>query len=142
MRTVLSSVVVAGLAAALACAANPKPGEPGYAYNLQGVYASSYTVDGTAYEGTTELATGAGGAVTGDFSLERPVRIVGEVTGTVTGDSLSFTGTYTQSGGCDGTVSGSGAIAEGGVSVEGPLHVDDSCGGALEGSFRFERPAE
>lgn len=140
MRIAVLSPLALGLA--LACAANPKPGEPGYAYNLQGVYASTYTVEGTAYTGTTELATGAGGAVSGDFALEQPVRIVGEMTGTVTGDSLSFSGTYTQSGGCDGTVSGTGAIAEGGDRAEGPLQVDDSCGGALSGTFAFERPGD
>lgn len=134
--------VLAALGLAVACAANPKPGEPGYAYNVEGVYASTYVVDGTPYEGTTELATGAGGAVTGDFSLERPVRIVGEIVGTVRGDSLSYTGTYTQSGGCDGTLSGVGLVAEGGDQVAGALEVDDSCGGELSGTFEFERPAE
>lgn len=138
MRTVAAPVLVAlGLAAA--CAANPKPGEPGYAYNVQGIYSSSYVVEGTAYEGTTEFDIVPGGAVTGNFSLDRPVRILGDVTGTVTGDTLSFSGTYTQEAGCDGTLNGTGTIAAGGARVEGPFEVDDSCGGLLKGTFAFER---
>lgn len=137
MRITLWSAAPLALFLTIGCAANPKPGEPGYPYNLDGVYESTFVVAGTSYQGTTELRTGPGGTVRGDFSLVRPVSIVGELTGTLAGDSLSFSGTYTQAGGCDGTVSGSGVVGEGATRVDGSLQVDDSCGGLLDGTFAF-----
>ncbi|MDX1660452.1 MAG: hypothetical protein R3326_01565 [Gemmatimonadota bacterium] len=139
MRTPAWSVVALTLALGAACATTPRPGETGYPYNVEGVYQSDFVVEGTAYRGTTELETEPGGAVRGDFSVERPVGIVGEVSGTISNDSLSFSGTYSQSTGCDGTISGRGEVSEGGDRVEGPLRVDDSCGGVLQGTFEFDR---
>lgn len=138
MRITLTGV--AALVLAAGCAANPRPGEPGYPWNVEGVYDAAFVVEGTSYEGTTELETIEGGVVGGDFSIVRPVSIVGELTGTLAGDSLKFSGTYTQADGCDGTVSGAGSVSEGGDRVGGSLQVDDSCGGLLEGTFAFDRP--
>lgn len=139
MRIPIRSAAALALVVAVGCAANPRPGEPGYPHNVEGVYGSTFVVDGTDYHGTAELETVEGGAVRGDFSVERPVAIVGELTGTLSGDSLVFSGTYTQVGGCDGTVSGSGVVTVGGTRVEGPLRVEDSCGGLLQGRFDFDR---
>lgn len=140
MRIALTSGTALALAIAIGCAANPRPGEPGYPYNVDGVYDARFVVDGTGYQGTTELETSAGGTVRGDFSIERPLSIVGVLSGTVLGDSLAWSGDYTQSTECDGTVSGSGRVSEGGNRVEGPMQVNDSCGGVLEGTFEFSRP--
>lgn len=139
MRIPLRSAAALAVVVTLGCAANPRPGDPGYPHNVEGVYASTFVVDGTDFHGMTELETFEGGAVRGGFAIERPATIVGELSGTLAGDSLVFSGTYTQADGCDGTVSGSGAVTVGGSRVEGPLQVDDSCGGLLQGSFDFDR---
>lgn len=139
MRTPLSSVAALTVVVTIGCATNPRPGEPGYPHNVEGVYASTFVVDGTDFHGTTELETLEGGAVRGDFAIDRPATIVGELTGTLSGDSLAFSGAYTQADGCDGTVSGSGVVTVGGGRVEGPMRVDDSCGGVLPGRFDFDR---
>lgn len=139
MRSPLWSAAALAVVVTIGCAANPRPGEPGYPHNVAGVYASTFVVDGTDFHGTTELETLEGGAVRGDFAIDRPATIVGELTGTLSGDSLAFSGAYTQADGCDGTVSGSGVVTVGGSRVEGPLRVDDSCGGLLQGSFDFDR---
>lgn len=139
MRMAFPSGIALALAVAIGCAANPRPGEPGYSYNVDGVYDATFVVDGTAYRGTTEFETSPGGVVRGDFSIESPVSIVGGLSGTLRGDSLAWSGAYTQSAECDGTVSGAGGVSEGGTRVEGSMQADDSCGGMLEGTFEFTR---
>ena len=56
MRTLLGTAVLSfGLAA---CAGNPEPGEPGYAFNVNGEYAIEFVADdGQVYTGTMQLET-------------------------------------------------------------------------------------
>lgn len=140
MRIPIAFVALLALVLA-SCATRPRPGEPGYPYNVGGVYDATFVVDGTAYEGSAELETAPGGVVDGDFSVQRPVAIVGEYSGALSADSLAFSGTYTEENGCEGTITATGVVSEGGGRVEGPMRVDDTCGGLLEGSFVFRRPA-
>lgn len=123
-----------------ACAGNPKPGEQGYPYNLTGQYQAEFVVDGTPYRGTMDLATATGGAVTGSFEVTEPAHVVGTVEGTIAVDSLDFTMPYEiLDNGCAGTVSGRGGIAEGGAGFGSPIHLDDSCGGQMQGSLTVTR---
>ncbi len=135
--TVWITLVVAATVAA--CAANPKPGEPGYPYNVSGAYASTFMVEGSPYTGTTTLATAPGGAVTGTMNLTSPAPITSSVTGTVTADSLKLTIPYTSPDNCTGTAYLNGTVGEGGAQATGDMVVDDSCGGNLLGTFTLIR---
>lgn len=136
------AIVVSILAAAVTapgCAANPEPGDPGYAYNVDGAYEVEFDVDAEVYLGEVEVSTGPGGAVEGEFLTESPATVVGEFTGQVVGDRLSFQGPYAvQEAGCEGTIDGSGTIAEGGERVTGDFATEGACG-TLFGTFVFER---
>ncbi len=138
MRHRLTAVMAFG--ALFACAHLPVPGEPGYPYNLDGTYRIRFSVEGESYSGTADLSTAMGGAVTGEFRLTGPMRVDGGMEGTISGDTLTWTGDYTMpSQGCTGTTRGSGPIAEGGASVSGRVRIDDSCFGRLSGRFSFNR---
>ena len=123
-----------------ACAGNPKPGEQGYPYNLTGQYQAEFLVDGTPYRGTMDLSTATGGAVSGSFEVTEGAHVVGSVEGTIAADSLDFTIPYEiLDNGCAGTVSGRGGIVEGGAGFGGPIRLDDSCGGQMEGTLSVTR---
>ncbi|HUP20572.1 MAG TPA: hypothetical protein VM778_11535 [Gemmatimonadota bacterium] len=125
--------------AALACAANPRPGEPGYAYNVNGTYQASFTVDGNPYAGTLEATTAPGGAVAGSFRVTGEVTASASFAGTVVGDSLTWTGAYTLAEvDCPGTISSSGVVAEGGASLAGDLFVV-GCDQTYEGIYTASR---
>lgn len=127
------------LAALAACAANPRPGEPGYPYNVSGTYDATFTVDGDPYTGTLEAATGPGGAVTGSFRVVGDVTASGSFTGTLAGDSLSWSGPYTLAEvDCPGLVSGRGTVDQGGESFSGDLHVE-GCDAVYEGGYTASR---
>lgn len=124
----------------LACSSNPRPGESGFPYNVDGPYAAVFDIDGTIYEGTVQLATAEGGAVSGALALVSPVTINGTLEGVVLNNSFAFTSPYEiEENGCSGVVAGRGVIADGGVSVTGTADVDDDCGGALAGTFTLTR---
>lgn len=125
--------------AALACAANPRPGEPGYPYNVSGTYQASFDVGGDAYTGTLEATTGPGGAVSGSFRVVGEVTASASFTGTVVGDSLSWSGGYTLAEvDCPGTITSEGVVAEGGASLSGDLFVV-GCDQTYEGSYTATR---
>lgn len=132
-----AALAVTGLL--LACAGNPKPGDPGYSYNVAGNYAASFNVDGVPYGGIITLETAPGGAVSGNMAMVTPITLESQLTGTVTGDSLMLSIPYTLPDGCNGTAVLRGPIAEGGGSSSGPMQVNDSCAGVLNGSFTLTR---
>lgn len=137
-----SLAAVAALLVGAACAANPKPGEPGYAYNLTGSYDVTFVVEGTPYTGTADLSTAPGGALSGTVALDDPATVLGSIDrGTVVGDSVHYNGSYSiQENGCSGTFEGHGTIAEGGAGANGPFRVEDDCdSGTLSGTFSFQR---
>lgn len=135
-RWVIVTVLTAALLAA--CAGNPRPGEPGYRYNVEGTYRASFVVEGTPYGGTMTLATAPGGAVTGTMSLDNPP-IESSTTGSVVADTLRLTIPYTMPDGCTGIANLLGPIADGGGAASGSMDLQDSCGGALGGTFSFSR---
>lgn len=123
----------------VACAGNPQPGDPGYAYNLSGAYNATYDLDVGSYSGTIDLETARGGAVTGKYLLNNPDMVEGSVSGTIEGNAFTYSGPYTRPGGCAGTVNGSGVITEGGASVSGEIQIEDDCSGPIAGTYSFDR---
>ncbi len=136
----LHLLVVVALLGESACSrtSQPSPGDAGYRYNLAGHYASDMTVRDTRYTGSMELATHAGGAMSGTMTLTAPITITAELTGLVSGDSVTFGGPY-RTPDCTGVLRGHGRITDGGKSAWGAVNIDDGCVGALAGSFRLER---
>jgi hypothetical protein len=116
----------------------PNPGDAGYRYNLAGHYASDMTVRDTRYTGSMELATLAGGAVSGMMKLTAPITITAELTGSVNGDSVIFGGPY-RTPDCTGVLRARGRVADGGGSAWGTVNIDDGCAGGMAGRFRLER---
>lgn len=130
MRTFLGTAALSvGLAA---CAGNPEPGEPGYAFNVNGEYAVEFVADdGQVYTGTMQLETAVGGAVTGVMAIRDPMTIDGDVEGLIVGADMTLTVPYSiVENGCSGVASGGGIVAEGGGSVSGSVDIDDECAGA------------
>jgi len=136
----VSSLVILAAAALAACAANPKPGEPGYPYNLSGPYQAVFLVEGTPYRGTMALSTAQGGVVSGNLTVIDPVRVVGTVEGMIVADTIRFEMPYEiLDNGCAGTVGGAAPVAAGGGGFDGPVQLDDSCSGALSGTITVTR---
>jgi hypothetical protein len=120
------------------CAGTPGPGDPGYPYNASGEYTGAFVVEGQTVNATMQLETAPGGAVTGSFRVSS-MGIRGEITGTVTGDQLTFEAAYRNpESGCDGVAAVTATIGEGGESLEGSLSVYE-CGQTMGGSMRFRR---
>ena len=122
-----------------ACAGNPQPGDPGYAYNLSGAYDATYDLDVGSYSGTIEMETARGGVVTGKYLLINPDMVEGSISGTIVGDAFTYSGPYERHGGCGGTVTGAGVITEGGTSVSGEIEIEDDCSGPIAGTYSFDR---
>jgi hypothetical protein len=139
MRATLTCLICSATFLA-ACAANPKPGEPGYPYNLDGPYQVEVVVDGTPYRGMMELTTAPGGSVNGSFMVTAPVHVDGTVEGAIVADTLDFRMPYAiQENGCVGVVTGRGGVTQGGGAFSGPVALDDSCGGAMNGTITIQR---
>lgn len=139
MRATTLCLILAAATLA-ACAANPKPGEPGYPYNLGGAYQVEVVVDGSPYRGTMQLSTAAGGVVSGSFLVTEPAHVAGTVEGAIVADTLDFQMPYEiQENGCVGVVSGRGSVAEGGGAFSAPVVLDDSCGGEMSGTISIQR---
>lgn len=140
MRRTATGLVTLAASALAACAGNPQPGDSGYAYNLEGPYKAEFLVDGTPYRGTMNLATAPGGAVRGTFIVTEPARVEGDVEGTIAADTVRFQMPYEiLDNGCVGTVSGSAPVVAGGAGFDGPVELDDSCGGTLSGTITVTR---
>jgi hypothetical protein len=133
----LSLILVAfSFVAAGACSGSP--GDAGYRFNLDGRYASDMMVRNTSYTGSIDLATRHGGALSGTMKLTAPIDITAQLTGLVSGDSMTFGGPY-RTPDCTGVLRGQGRIADGGRAAWGRVNIDDGCVGAMAGSFRLER---
>ena len=135
MRRAFLSLALAG---ATACAANPGPGQAGYAFNLDGTYTGRVFFAGEPFDATMELETRGGGAVRGTFRVRQPVLIDGNVEGMVVDDLFRARVRYRSPGGCDGSMEGVLTITPGGMTFEGPVTVRD-CGEPIAGRLAFER---
>jgi hypothetical protein len=140
MRPIAPCLVILAASSLAACAANPKPGEPGYPYNLSGPYQAEFIVDGTPYRGTMNLSTAPGGAVSGSFMVIDPAHVNGTVEGVVVADTVDFQMPYEiLENGCSGVVYGRSGITEGGSAFGGAIRLDDSCGGEMTGTATIQR---
>jgi hypothetical protein len=119
------------VAALSACSGNPMPGDSGYPYNMTGIYTTSVEAMGTVYEGPAEIATSPGGLIYGKIQLDGPETVIGDMQGSIAGDTLTFESAYERAGGCTGVLSGVGVIEEGGASASGDAVVDDDCAGDM-----------
>jgi hypothetical protein len=120
------------------CSRTPDPGEAGYRYNLAGGYSSDMVVGDKRYTGSMELGTRVGGALFGVMRLTTPIAITAELSGAISGDSVTFGGPY-RTPDCTGVLRARGRIADGGGSASGSISIDDGCVGAMAGRFRLER---
>lgn len=144
MKRLQQSVWLGLLAvAAAACSGNPMPGDPGYAYNMSGTYDTEFEAMGTVYAGPAEVSTSPGGLIYGTIALDGPETVLGDLQGSISGDTLTFESHYERAGGCTGVLSGSGLIVEGGGSVSGDAVVDDDCAGDLfDAVFSMDRQGD
>lgn len=145
MRTMTLGIAVAALA--VACAGTPGPGEPGYAYNLDGLYSGRLMVEGEPFDATLDLRTSRGGRVRGSFRVRSPLEIDGRLQGILIDDLLRIDVTYpggdatTPGGLCENGVQGILSVSRGGGIVEGPVTIAD-CGDTLAGRMSFRRRDE
>jgi len=127
-----------------ACAGNPAPGDAGYAFNVEGLYAGRLMVEGDPFDGTVELRTGRGGRVRGSFVMRAPLEVEGRLEGSLVDDLLRVTLTYeTEPRGpgttaCESLIEGILTVSRGGDVFEGPVTITD-CGDALSGRMSFRR---
>ena len=143
MRFASSMALVGAVLALAACSGNPMPGDSGYPYNTTGVYDAAFEAMGVVYSGPAEITTSPGGLVYGTVELGGPESVLGDFSGSIAGDTLTFESNYERAGGCTGILSGSGIIAEGGGSVEGDAVVDDDCSGdRFDATFTMTRQGE
>jgi len=135
---------LAALAVVAGCAGKPGPGDPGYAYNVEGPYRGRLMVEGSPFDATLDLRISRGGRVRGSFSVLAPLEIEGSVAGTVIDDLLRLTLTYESDGradsgrACEGRIEGILSVTSGGGVVDGPVTITD-CGDPLPGRMSFRR---
>jgi hypothetical protein len=138
---------VVAIVAVAGCAGTPGPGDPGYAYNVQGVYAGRLMVEGEPFDAQLELRTSGGGRVGGSFAVRAPLEIQGRIDGSVVDDLLRVTLTYESTGrsttdrSCTSRIEGILSVSPGGSIVDGPVTITD-CGDTLPGRMSFRRTAD
>ncbi len=134
-----SRLVASALLAFLcACAGNPGPGEPGYAFSVSGTYSGQFVVEGQGISATLSLQTAPGGVVTGEVRVPE-MGISAPAEGTVVGSQLTLRIAYRNPAtGCDGLAEATATIAEGGATFSGPATVTE-CGQAMGASLSFRR---
>jgi hypothetical protein len=140
MKTRTTTMGIALTTLLVACAGTPGPGDRGYAYNLDGVYAGRLTVEDQRFDATLDLRTARGGRVRGSFEVSAPLEIGGRVDGTLLDDLLRVALSYESSDGqaCQSRIEGILTVERGGGVVDGPVTITD-CGDALAGRMSFRR---
>jgi hypothetical protein len=135
-------VVVAALALA-ACSGNPLPGDRDYPYNVNGIYDLSFEAEFFNDTATTEIYTSPGGITYGKVELQGAENVVGDLNGSIAGDTLTFESNYQRSSGCVGVIFAEGVISEGGDTIAGTALVEDDCASDLiDASFTLSRQAD
>lgn len=133
-----STLGLIALTAFVACAGAPRPGDPGYPYNVVGAYAGRFMIDDQPFDATLRLRIASGGRVDGAFRVVSPVEIEGAVRGNVLDDLLRLRVSYRNSAGCSGSIEGILTVERGGGTIEGPVTVTD-CGDQIAGRMSFRR---
>ena len=135
LRRLVASAILAILCA---CAGNPGPGEPGYAFNVSGAYSGQFVVEGQGISAALTLQTAPGGVVTGDLRVTE-MGISAKAEGTVVGSQLNLRIAYRNPGnGCDGLAEATATIGEGGATFSGPMTITE-CGQSMGASLSFRR---
>ncbi|MDA0327993.1 MAG: hypothetical protein O2958_03110 [Gemmatimonadetes bacterium] len=127
-----------GLLLTVACASAPRPGDPGYPFNVVGSYTGRFLIDNQPFDANIQLRTTSGGRVSGAFRVVAPFEIEGQIDGVVADDLLRLTVRYRNPQGCDGRIEGILSVEEGGGTFEGPVTVTD-CGSPTAGRMSFRR---
>ena len=139
----VGTLVIFTVVALAACSGNPMPGDSGYPYNMTGIYDTEIEALGTVYAGPAEISTSPGGLIYGTIQLGGPETVLGDMEGSISGDTLTFESHYERAGGCTGVLSGIGVIEQGGGAVSGDAVVDDDCSGDLfDALFRMSRQTD
>jgi hypothetical protein len=119
-----------------ACAGNPGPGDPGYPFNLSGLYGGQIFVEGMAFSFEIDVQTRPGGEFGGTYAVTSPVSMTGDVAGTLVADTARFSLDYVNPmDGCGGTLDGTGTVTGDGEQFAGRVRVNDTCNGYLSGTF-------
>jgi len=125
------------------CAGTPGPGDPGYPFNLSGVYAGEIYVEGMAFSFEMDVRMYPGGELGGTYTVTSPMSMGGDVAGTLVADTARFNLDYMNPmDGCGGTLDGTGTVEAGGETFAGRVRVNDSCGGYLSGTFSTRKSAK
>jgi len=136
VRTTIGAATAVLMAA---CAGSAGPGQSGYPYNVDGLYAGRLTVESQRFDATLQLETARGGRVRGSFTVSAPLEIEGRVSGMLVDGLLRVTLTYTSTErSCTSSIEGILDVERGGGIVEGPVTITD-CGDALPGRMSFRR---
>ena len=131
-------------ALATGCATAPRPGDPGYAFNVDGAYAGRLVVEGERFDAGLSLGTLPNGRVRGAFSVRDPLEIDGSVDGALVDDLLRLRLTYDGAGRsasglpCESRIEGILTVSSGADVLDGPVTIYD-CGDPLPGRMSFRR---
>ena len=88
--------------------------------DLKGDYKLEFVVEQSTYTGTAKATPGAKSAFSGKWELASPSKVLLDVTGKTTGDSVSFEAKYEDQGrGCTGTLTGKGKAEKDGSKGRG-----------------------
>jgi len=110
------------------------------AADLKGDYNIEFVVQETTYTGTAKTTPGTKGAFTAKIEFTTPSSVLAEATGKTVGDSLTYDAKYEDKGrGCTGTLTAKGIVEKDGNKAAGTVDINDSCGGAINGTFRLWR---
>jgi hypothetical protein len=132
--------MLAALVALSACGGGPRPGQPGDAYNVRGMYVGRLLVDGEPFDAEMELSTRLDGSVRGRFTVRKPLEIEEEIEGAVIDNLLRLTVVYrsAERPKCEVRIEAILTVEPGGGTIDGPATISD-CGDPLGGHMSFRR---
>jgi hypothetical protein len=108
------------------------------ATDLKGDYNIEFVVQETTYTGIAKTTPGAKGAFTAKIEFTAPSSVLADATGKTAGDSVTYDAKYEDKGrGCTGTLTAKGKVEKDGSKAAGTVDINDSCGGAITGTFRL-----
>jgi hypothetical protein len=116
--------------AVFACGGNDSPSGASTSTDLSGTWDATYTVPGLSIGAVFQLSQ-TNSAVTGTYVVSGGAP-TGNVTGTVSGDQITFR--FDQNQPCPGTFNGTGTISNGGRRITGSYSGSD-CSGSLAPTF-------
>lgn len=98
----------------------------------------SVIVRGSSYAGTASIVQTKGDSVSGTVTLTGPVEVKGALRGVLSTSRMQIDLVYTIAlNGCRGTMKLSAPVVNDAQTIEGPVDAQDSCVGAMTGTFRL-----